>query len=83
MTASVTILVDGEAVDAPAGVPLGAVLHARRTVFRRSPSGSPRGLWCAMGACLECRVEVGGRTVRACLVPVRVGMVVRTGGEPS
>jgi predicted molibdopterin-dependent oxidoreductase YjgC len=82
MTAEVEVRIDGVACKAVEGVPLGAVLHARGGPFRRSPAGGPRALWCGMGVCLECRVEVDGRDVRACLVPVRAGMVVRTGGDP-
>lgn len=82
MTDTVQIHVDGAPVDADAGVPLGAVLHRLRTTLRLSPSGAPRGLYCGMGACLECRVDVDGRQVRACVVPVRAGMVVRTGVDP-
>jgi predicted molibdopterin-dependent oxidoreductase YjgC len=38
--------------------------------------GSSRGLFCAMGACQECVVEVDGSLMEACRTPVRDGMVV-------
>ncbi len=65
-TAPVVISVDGEPVEAAAGTPLGAVLHAR---------GFP--LFCGMGVCFDCLVTVDGRGgVRACTTPVRAGMRV-------
>lgn len=37
----------------------------------------PRGLFCAIGKCSSCLVEVDGRpNVRACMTPVREGMHV-------
>lgn len=45
--------------------------------LRDSPrAGTARGLFCAMGVCQECVVVVDGRTVAACLEPVRGGMHV-------
>jgi D-hydroxyproline dehydrogenase subunit gamma len=79
-TSTARIWVDGEPLDAPAGQSIGAALvaHGRRTL-RRSPHGSPRGLYCAIGACQECRVRVEGQgTLRACVTPVRDGMRIRT-----
>jgi predicted molibdopterin-dependent oxidoreductase YjgC len=81
MKATVTFEIDGQPVTAAAGVPLAAVLHARRRPFRHSPAGAPRGLYCGMGVCLECQVEVDGRSVRSCMEPVRDDMVVHTGAN--
>jgi aerobic-type carbon monoxide dehydrogenase small subunit (CoxS/CutS family) len=83
MTATVTFEIDGQQVTAPAGVPLAAILHDRSRPFRHSPGGAPRGLYCGMGVCLECQVEVNGRPVRSCMEPVRDDMVVQTGGNRS
>jgi len=67
---TVAIVVDGERVDATPGIPLGAVLHARR----------PRALFCGMGVCFDCLVTVDGRAgVRACVTLVRAGMRVELG----
>jgi NADH dehydrogenase/NADH:ubiquinone oxidoreductase subunit G len=36
-------------------------------------------VFCGIGACFDCLVDVGGdRAVRACVVPVREGDEVRT-----
>ena len=73
----VTIVVDGRAIAATAGVPLGAVLHELGATLRHTPGGSPRGLFCGMGVCFDCLVTVDGRRdVRACVTPVRDGMRV-------
>ncbi len=45
--------------------------------FGRNPAdGSSRGLFCAMGACQECVVNVDGSLVEACRTSVRDGMAV-------
>lgn len=85
MSGRVTISIDGEAVEAEAGRPLGAVLHATGgATFRwTSRHKEPRGLFCGMGVCFDCLVVVDGREgVRACVTPVRDGMRVETGRRP-
>ena len=72
---------DGRPVSYVDGQTVGAALWAdgvrswRRTRF----AGRPRGLFCGIGVCFDCLVEVDGRPdQRACLVPARAGAVVRT-----
>jgi sarcosine oxidase subunit alpha len=62
-----------------------ALLATGRRVLRRSErSGRPRGLYCAIGHCFECRMTIDGRrNVRGCLVPLREGMVVETRPGPA
>jgi sarcosine oxidase subunit alpha len=81
MAETVEILVDGTTVRVAARASLAAALfNAGYPALRRSASGEPRGPLCAMGSCFECRVTVDGVLHRrACLEPVRVGMVVETG----
>jgi len=83
MPETVTIVVDGRPLAAEEGVTLAAALEsAGRSELRRSISGEPRGVLCAMGICFECRVTVDGRAHRrACLEVVREGMRVGTGNE--
>jgi sarcosine oxidase subunit alpha len=51
-----------------------------RTIRLHEESGTPRGIYCNIGHCFECRVTVNGQQgVRACLTPVQEGMVVRSG----
>jgi aerobic-type carbon monoxide dehydrogenase small subunit (CoxS/CutS family) len=75
----IEVLVDGEPVAALAGQSIGAALIASgRVALRSSPAGSPRGLYCGIGVCQECRVVADGEVVRACLTPVVAGMRVTT-----
>lgn len=76
----IEIRVNGTPVRVPAEATLAAALLAAGAL-RRSITGEPRGPLCGMGTCFECRVTVDGRPhQRACLLPVRAGMEVVTGG---
>lgn len=61
------------------GEPIAAALLASgvRVLRRHEESGSPRGIYCAIGHCMECLVQVEGRgSVRACITPLEAGMTV-------
>lgn len=76
----VRIVVDGRPVDAWAGESVAAALIADGDIaFRRTPRRrEPRGLFCGMGVCYDCLVVIDGQPgCRACMTPVRDGMVVR------
>jgi predicted molibdopterin-dependent oxidoreductase YjgC len=77
----IELTVDGRSLRAPAGQSLAAALLANGTAtLRDSPSGAPRGVYCGIGVCQECRVQVEGvGVVRACVTPVAAGMAVKTG----
>ena len=67
--ATVTISVDGAQVDGVAGQSIaGVILASGPLALRRtSVSGRPRGVFCGIGVCFDCLVEVNGdRDVRAC-----------------
>lgn len=83
--APVAFSFDGRALSGRAGEPVGvALLAAGIRALRRSRGGEPRGIHCAIGQCMECRVEIDGLGVRrACLTPLRDGMVVRTHRDPG
>ena len=76
----IELTVDGQPLRAPAGQSIAAALLASgRRALRPSPvSGSPRGLYCGIGVCQECRVRADGEIVRACVTPVVAGMRVST-----
>jgi D-hydroxyproline dehydrogenase subunit gamma len=75
----IELTVDGEPLRAPAGQSVAAaLLVAGALSLRESPGGSPRGLYCGIGVCQECRVVVDGEVVRACVTPVAAGMRVTT-----
>ncbi|MED3562663.1 (2Fe-2S)-binding protein [Bacillus xiapuensis] len=51
-----------------------------RTLRCQEETGTPRGIYCNIGHCYECRVQVDGVLgVRACLTPIKEGMAVRSG----
>lgn len=77
---SVQLEVDGEPVQAYEGETVAAaLLAAGRPIFRHTPKGQPRGIFCGIGICFDCLVTVDGQpNVRACITPVRQGMIVRT-----
>lgn len=81
---TVEITVDGRPISAFAGEMLATALHANGIrCFRSHPgSGEPRGMFCLMGVCQECLVEMDGRLVTACMEPVREGMAVSLGRVP-
>jgi sarcosine oxidase subunit alpha len=78
---TISLTVDGSAVQAREGVTVAAaLLDAGVRAFRRSVGGAPRAPVCGMGICHECHVTIDGVPHRrACLVTVSAGMVVHTG----
>ena len=79
--ASFRFTVDGEPVEAYPGETIAtALLAAGRRIARRTAlRGAPRGVFCAIGVCHDCRMVVDGEAnVRTCLVPARAGMTVET-----
>jgi predicted molibdopterin-dependent oxidoreductase YjgC len=74
------IEVDGRPVPAELGQTIAAALiGAGIVVFRHTPTGAPRGIFCGMGVCFDCLVTVDGLAEqRACMTPVQRGMRVQT-----
>jgi len=75
----VAFIFEGETLTGYAGEPIAVSLWARgiRVLGRHEVDGRPRGLYCAIGHCFECRLRVNGvDNVRACLTPLSAGMVV-------
>lgn len=53
-----------------------------RTLRNHEESGNPRGIYCNIGHCFECRVTVNNKTnMRACLTPIEDGMVIVSGEQ--
>ncbi len=77
------IVVDGRPIDAYEGETIAAALVASGvTTFRYGPDGSPRGLFCGMGICFECRMTVNGiPNVQTCITRAEPGMLVETQSE--
>ena len=77
----VMITVDGEVTTGVAGQSLAGVILGSGTLgFRRtSVNNAPRGVFCGIGVCFDCLVEVNGqRDVRACQRRASAGDVVVT-----
>jgi predicted molibdopterin-dependent oxidoreductase YjgC len=78
---AVTFTFDGRTIEARDGEPIAAALLAAGVrVFRTMPRfGDAHGAFCMVGRCSDCAVVVDGTpNVRACVTPVREGLVVRT-----
>ena len=67
---------DGEPIAADAGASVAAALVASgRTAWRSTRGERPRGLFCGIGVCFDCLVDIDGESgQRACMVPLREGM---------
>ena len=77
----VRLRVDGELLEAREGQSVAAALLAsgRRALRRTGKRDEARGLFCGMGVCFDCLMQIDGRPgVQACLEPVTDGMRVET-----
>jgi sarcosine oxidase subunit alpha len=75
---------DGREYEGLAGDTIASALLANdvRVLRVHEESGAPRGIYCNIGHCFECRVTVDGVPgVRACLTEIRPGMVVERGSK--
>lgn len=75
---------NGRELKGYSGEPIAAALLANgiRTLRHHEKSGHPRGIYCGIGHCYECRVTVDGIPgVRACLTPLRAGLAVTSEGS--
>jgi D-hydroxyproline dehydrogenase subunit gamma len=72
---------DGAPLEAVRGMTIGGALMANGIVSwrRAGVGGRPRGIFCGVGVCFDCLVDVGDRrAVRACVIPLRDGDEVHT-----
>ncbi len=77
----VKIILDGKKVEAYEGEMIAtAIIATGKKHFRFTEKYyEPRGLFCAIGRCTDCAMEVDGRVnVRTCITPVKDGMVINT-----
>ena len=82
---TITVKINGQSVMALAGDTVAGLLLAHGIrVFRRTPDGAPRGLFCGMGICYDCLVTVNEVPhIRACLTPVAEAMTIETRSEQT
>ncbi|MGF6947771.1 sarcosine oxidase subunit alpha [Neobacillus sp. B4I6] len=75
---------EGKEYEAHENETIAAALLANgvRTLRVHEGNGTPRGIYCNIGHCMECRVNVNGQAnVRACLTVVKENMVVESGKQ--
>ena len=80
---TVTITFAGRTLQARDGQSVAAALTAAGVrSWRTTRRGArPRGLFCGIGVCFDCLLTIDGRPAqRACLVPVRDGMILGEAG---
>lgn len=78
----VTFTFDDQVIEGYKGESLAAALLVQRirTLRLHEETGQPRGIYCNIGHCFECRVNINGLDgERACLTPISDGMVVKSG----
>jgi predicted molibdopterin-dependent oxidoreductase YjgC len=77
----IEIVFDGKKVKAFEGEMIATALMAAgiKTFRYTSKKEEPRGIFCAIGRCTDCVMEVDGvSNVRTCVTPVKAGMIVNT-----
>lgn len=77
----VTFTVNGREMQGIEGEPIAAALLANGIkIFRYTAKfNEPRGLFCGIGQCTDCIMEVDGvPNVRTCVTPVKEGMKIKT-----
>lgn len=78
-TVSLTLYIDGVAVEAESGETVAAVLLRQQVPASRTTPvrESPRAPYCMMGVCFDCLAVVDGvASTQSCLVVVQEGMRV-------
>lgn len=79
---SITFTFDGKEYVGYEGDTIASALlaHGIRTLRVHEETGTPRGIYCNIGHCFECRVTVNDvQGIRACLQEVKDGMIVESG----
>lgn len=78
----VTFTFDGKTYKGFENESIAAALLANdiRTLRHHEENNEPRGIYCNIGHCFECRVKINdSSTVRACLTPLKDGMIISGG----
>ncbi|MGO3146503.1 MAG: (2Fe-2S)-binding protein [Leucobacter sp.] len=70
---------EGELIETRAGSSVAAALtESGCNAWRTTAEGKPRGLFCGIGVCFDCIVEIDGESgQRACMIPLEDGMDVQ------
>ena len=75
----VTFYFAGRPVQGHEGESVAAALYAAgiRNLRGAPRDGAPRGMFCVMGVCQECLVEIDGHRLESCRVRVTAGLDVK------
>ena len=78
-TEKVIFLFEGQFISGFKGETIGSALLRHDKLHLRDAPGTntPRGMFCGMGICQECVVDVGGKLVEACRTPIHEGVTVK------
>ncbi|MBT5186114.1 MAG: (2Fe-2S)-binding protein [Kordiimonadaceae bacterium] len=78
-TEKISFTFDDQTVEAYDGETIAAALLRRGVIhLRNAPnSNTARGMFCGMGVCQECVVEVDGYKVEACRTKTSNGLIVK------
>lgn len=84
-TGEVYATFNGEPISCTPGASVAAALIATgRKGWRETRSGTQRGLFCGIGVCFDCLVDIDGESgQRSCMVPLAEGMDVRSATGPT
>ena len=83
---TVTVTIEGQPVEVPAGETVAAAVLASGIGYTRTTpvSGSPRAPFCLMGVCYECLMTIDGQpNQRACKEYVAEGMTIERQHGPG
>ncbi|MBK0420755.1 (2Fe-2S)-binding protein [Leucobacter sp. CSA2] len=81
----VTASFEGEPISAEPGASVAAALLASGCdAWRSTRGGGKRGLFCGIGVCYDCIVEIDGESgQRACMIPLTEGMRIADAGRAT
>ncbi|MGM8213239.1 (2Fe-2S)-binding protein [Virgibacillus sp. W0430] len=83
----ITFTYDGITYKGQRGDTIASALLANgiRTLRVHEETQTPRGIYCNIGHCFECRVTINNNSgIRACLTELEEGMIIESGkGQPT
>lgn len=82
----VSFTFEGEKMQGYAGMVISSVLfmHGIHIFGHHPKDNSPQGIFCANGQCAQCTVIVDGKAMKACMTPLKEGMIIeRCDGLPK
>jgi hypothetical protein len=69
---------------APGASVAAALIASGQSAWRPTRDGKARGVFCGIGVCFDCLVEIDGESgQRACMIPLGEGMEIRQHRGPG